>query len=218
METQILRCEICGGELKYAADGKSAQCLNCGNEFWFKEEKSGAVALALNRAAEKRRRNDFDSAIDEYRLVIHENPQDADAHWGLAISTYGIEYVEDYRTGKLVPTCRRAVPRESILDNADFKAALECAAPEQRAKYEEQAKEIDRLQKEIIKKIDRPPAKRDNKKDRRRRRLRRFHFLQVHRRRQTHGGQIYRPPHIRRTGKARHKDLLFGRNAQNARL
>ena len=154
METQILRCEICGGELKYAADGKSAQCLNCGNEFWFKEEKSGAVALALNRAAEKRRRNDFDSAIDEYRLVIHENPQDAEAHWGLAISTYGIEYVEDYRTGKLVPTCRRAVPRESILDNADFKAALEYAAPEQRAKYEEQAKEIDRLQKEIIKKID----------------------------------------------------------------
>ena len=71
MEAQILRCEICGGELKYAADGKSAQCLNCGNEFWFKEEKSGAVALALNRAAEKRRRNDFDSAIDEYRLVIH---------------------------------------------------------------------------------------------------------------------------------------------------
>ena len=108
----------------------------------------------MNRAAEKRRRNDFDSAIDEYRLVIHENPQDAEAHWGLAISTYGIEYVEDYRTGKLVPTCRRAVPRESILDNADFKAALECAAPEQRAKYEEQAKEIDRLQKEIIKKID----------------------------------------------------------------
>ena len=154
MEAQILRCEICGGELKYVADGKSAQCLNCGNEFWFKEEKSGAVALALNRAAEKRRRNDFDSAIDEYRLVIHENPQDAEAHWGLAISTYGIEYVEDYRTGKLVPTCRRAVPRESILDNADFKAALEYAAPEQRAKYEEQAKEIDRLQKEIIKKID----------------------------------------------------------------
>ncbi len=142
-------------DIKYPRrGGESAQCLNCGNEFWFKEEKSGAVALALNRAAEKRRRNDFDSAIDEYRLVIHENPQDAEAHWGLAISTYGIEYVEDYRTGKLVPTCRRAVPHESILDNADFKAALEYAAPEQRAKYEEQAKEIDRLQKEIIKKID----------------------------------------------------------------
>ena len=83
MNTRTLRCEICGGELQYSADGRAAKCLACGNEFWFKEEKSEALALALNRAGEKRRRNDFDSAIDEYRIVIGENPEDAEAHWGL---------------------------------------------------------------------------------------------------------------------------------------
>ncbi len=154
MNTRTLRCEICGGELQYSADGRAAKCLACGNEFWFKEEKSEALALALNRAGEKRRRNDFDSAIDEYRIVIGENPEDAEAHWGLVVSTYGIEYVEDYRTGKLIPTCRRAVPKESVLDNEDYKLAVKYAAPEQRAKYEKQAQEIDRLQQEIKNKID----------------------------------------------------------------
>ena len=154
MNTRTLRCEICGGELQYSADGRAAKCLACGNEFWFKEEKSEALALALNRAGEKRRRNDFDSAIDEYRIVIGENPEDAEAHWGLVVSTYGIEYVEDYRTGKLIPTCRRAVPKESVLDNEDYKLAVKYAAPEQREKYEKQAQEIDRLQQEIKNKID----------------------------------------------------------------
>ena len=154
MNTRTLRCEICGGELQYSADGRAAKCLACGNEFWFKEEKSEALALALNRAGEKRRRNDFDSAIDEYRIVIGENPEDAEAHWGLVVSTYGIEYVEDYRTGKLIPTCRRAVPKESVLDNENYKLAVKYAAPEQREKYEKQAQEIDRLQQEIKNKID----------------------------------------------------------------
>ena len=154
MVARGLRCEIWGGELQYAAAGKSAKCLACGNEFWFREEKSEALALALDKAAALRRRNDFDGAIDEYRIVISKEPEDAEAHWGLVVSTYGIEYVEDIRTGKLVPTCRRAVPKKSVLDNEDYKLALEYAAPEQRVKYEEQAREIDRLQKEIERKMD----------------------------------------------------------------
>ena len=154
METKSLRCEICGGELRYADDGLSAVCLACGNKYWFKEEKSEALIFALNRAAEKRRRNDFDSAIDEYKLVLDKEPDDAEAHWGYVLSTYGIEYVDDYRTGKPVPTCRRAVPKCSILDDEHYKAAIACAAPEQGESYQAQAKEIDRIQKEIIRKID----------------------------------------------------------------
>ena len=80
MVARGLRCEICGGELQYAADGKSAKCLACGNEFWFREEKSEALALALDKAAALRRRNDFDGAIDEYRIVISKEPEDAEAH------------------------------------------------------------------------------------------------------------------------------------------
>ena len=154
MSTQQLRCEICGGELQYSADGRSAVCLACGNKYWFKEEKGEALMIALNRAAEKRRRNDFDGAIDEYTVVLKSEPNDADALWGLVLSTYGIEYVEDYRTKKLIPTCRRVLPRKSILENEYYLRALENATPEQSEKYQKQAKVIDKLQRDIERKMD----------------------------------------------------------------
>ena len=43
MEKHLLTCETCGGVLNYAADGKSAVCPFCGNEYYFKEEKSEAL-------------------------------------------------------------------------------------------------------------------------------------------------------------------------------
>lgn len=84
MENKVLQtCETCGGTLIYAADKKSAVCSFCGNEYFFKEEKSEALTLALNRANALRLRNDFDGAIAEYKLVAERNPDDAEAFWGL---------------------------------------------------------------------------------------------------------------------------------------
>ena len=54
-----MRCETCGGELKYSEDRKSAVCLNCGNEYHFKEEKSENLAMMLNLANKARLANDF---------------------------------------------------------------------------------------------------------------------------------------------------------------
>lgn len=143
-----MRCETCGGELKYSEDRKSAVCLNCGNEYHFKEEKSENLAMMLNLANKARLANDFDGAIQKYEAVIEENPTDAEAHWGLVLSTYGIEYVEDPRTHERIPTCRRTV-KQSIIENKDYLAAIENAAPDQREVYEVRAKLIDKLQTKI---------------------------------------------------------------------
>ena len=154
MENKVLQtCETCGGTLIYAADKKSAVCSFCGNEYFFKEEKSEALTLALNRANALRLRNDFDGAIAEYKLVAERNPDDAEAFWGLALSTYGIEYVEDPRTRKRVPTCRRTV-KKSILEDENYKKALENAPAEQREIYERRAAVIDRLQKSIKRRLE----------------------------------------------------------------
>ena len=149
----MLTCETCGGVLNYAADGKSAVCPFCGNEYFFKEEKSEALILALNRANAYRLANDFDGAITEYKLVAERNPSDAEAFWGLAISTYGIEYVEDPRTKKRVPTCRRTVIK-SILEDENYIKALENASDEQKEVYERCAAVIDRLQKNIKRRLE----------------------------------------------------------------
>lgn len=153
MEKLLLTCETCGGVLNYAADGKSAICPFCGNEYFFKEEKSEALILALNRANAYRLANDFDGAITEYKLVAERNPSDAEAFWGLAISTYGIEYVEDPRTKKRVPTCRRTV-KKSILEDENYLKALENASDEQKEVYERRAAVIDRLQKNIKRRLE----------------------------------------------------------------
>lgn len=154
MENKVLQtCETCGGTLIYAADKKSAVCSFCGNEYFFKEEKSEALTLALNRANALRLRNDFDGAIAEYKLVAERNPDDAEAFWGLALSTYGIEYVEDPRTRKRVPTCRRTV-KKSILEDENYIKALENAPAEQREIYERRAAVIDRLQKSIKRRLE----------------------------------------------------------------
>ncbi len=154
MENKVLQtCETCGGTLIYAAYKKSAVCSFCGNEYFFKEEKSEALTLALNRANALRLRNDFDGAIAEYKLVAERNPDDAEAFWGLALSTYGIEYVEDPRTRKRVPTCRRTV-KKSILEDENYIKALENAPAEQREIYERRAAVIDRLQKSIKRRLE----------------------------------------------------------------
>ena len=148
-----MRCEACGGLLEYSDDRKKAVCLHCGNEYFFKEEKSNSLVLALNLANQKRAACDFDGAAIGYKAVLEENPNDAEANWGLAISIYGIEYVEDPRTKKRIPTCRRTI-KESILDNEYYKAALANATPEQRELYREKAEVIDRLQKKIKRQLE----------------------------------------------------------------
>ena len=148
-----MRCEACGGELQYSEDRKKARCLHCGNEYFFKEQKSNSLVLALNLANQKRAACDFDGAAIEYKAVLEENPNDAEANWGLAISIYGIEYVEDPRTKKRIPTCRRTI-KESILDNEYYKAALANATSEQRELYREKAEVIDRLQKKIKRQLE----------------------------------------------------------------
>lgn len=153
MQYGTMNCESCGGALVYAADGKSAKCPFCGNVYHFKAEKSEALVLALNRANEYRLKNDFDGAITEYKLVTERNPEDSEAYWGLAISTYGIEYVEDPRTKQRIPTCRRTV-QKSILQDENYLKAIENATQEQKEIYERKAKIIDRLQRNIKRRLE----------------------------------------------------------------
>lgn len=148
-----LNCETCGGALNYSAEGLSAVCPYCGSSYVFSAEKSEALALALNRANAMRMSCDFDGAIREYSLITSRNPQDAEAHWGLALSRYGIEYIDDSRMGRRVPTCRRTVAC-SILQDSDFLAAVKYSDAEQAEVYKSRAAVIDRLQRDIKRKME----------------------------------------------------------------
>ena len=151
--TTTYQCESCGGELELAPDGLSGKCRYCRSVFYFRAEKSEALTMALNRAGEKRRRCDFDGAMDEYEVILKQTAEDAEAHWGMVLSTYGIEYIEDPRTGIMTPTCRRTVMR-SILEDEHYLKAVAYASGEQKPIYEKKAAVIDRLQKKIKRQVE----------------------------------------------------------------
>ena len=78
-----------------------------------------------------------------------EFPEEAEAYWGLCLCAYGIEYVDDPATGSKIPTCHRTLPT-SIMEDSNFEQACDYADVVARKVYREEAKTIDRIQKDIL--------------------------------------------------------------------
>ncbi len=149
MQALQLTCACCGAPMRLV-DPLHARCPYCGNEVIYREPKSDALTQALNRANEMRAQSRFADAILEYKLILKENPDDAEALWGLLLSEYGIEYVKDPRTGRYIPTCHR-LSKTNILENKTYLRALENASETQRAEYSARAIQLDVLHKNILK-------------------------------------------------------------------
>ena len=148
---ELLRCTQCKGDLQLSDDGLYGRCIFCGASYHFKNEKNARVISLLNQANVSRLKGDYESAILAYQIALKEDETDADAYWGIVLSTYGIDYVED-SNGKLIPTCRRTI-KTSILDDLNYKKAIQYSSEEQAKQFQSQAEEIDKLQSRIKEKI-----------------------------------------------------------------
>ncbi|MBQ8289735.1 MAG: leucine-rich repeat protein [Clostridia bacterium] len=145
----ILKCKMCGGALT-AIDNKTViECEYCGATQTLPKTDNEDFRYLFDRANDLRRSNEFDKAEEMYEEIISITDSEAEAYWGAILSKYGIEYVEDPATGKRIPTCHRA-SFEAIVADDYYKKALERADALQRAVYEEEAKRIDEIQKEIL--------------------------------------------------------------------
>jgi len=145
-----LKCKMCGGDIQAAEGASYGTCESCGSTSTLPKASDERKANLFNRANHFRRQNDFDKAVQAYDNILNEDNADAEAHWGVVLSRYGIEYVEDPATHKRVPTCHR-VQNESILKDADYIATLEYAPDEYtKSLYEEEAKKISDIQKGIL--------------------------------------------------------------------
>jgi len=146
----ILKCKMCGGDIQ-ATDGAAyGTCASCGTTSTLPKASDERKANLFNRANHFRRQNDFDKAVQAYENILNDDNDDAEAHWGIVLSRYGIEYVEDPSTHQRVPTCHR-VQSESILKDADYLETLKHAPDEYtKSLYEEEAKKISEIQKGIL--------------------------------------------------------------------
>ena len=146
----IIKCKMCGGDIEFTPGATYGTCEYCGSTSTIPKADDEQKLNRYNRANHFRRQCEFDKALAAYEKILEQDDTDAEAHWGAALSRYGIEYVEDPATQKRLPTCHR-VQVASILADADYLAAVENAPDaESRRLYEEQAAQIAEIQKGIL--------------------------------------------------------------------
>lgn len=146
----IIKCKMCGGDIELSADKTYGTCDYCGSTMTFPKVDDDRRVNLFNRANHFRRQNEFDKAVSAYERILNEDNTDAEAHWGVVLSRFGIEYVEDPVSHERIPTCHR-VQVTSILTDADYLAALEFAPDSySRDLYAAEAKRIVDIQKGIL--------------------------------------------------------------------
>lgn len=85
-----LKCKICGGSVIQTADGYV--CDSCGTPVSVFDMTDDKKIESMNRANEARRTFDYDEAVRAYTQILAQDPNNAEAHWNLALSKFGIEY------------------------------------------------------------------------------------------------------------------------------
>lgn len=100
-----MKCVHCGGEVLWEPGSSIGICASCMAENPLPKE--GARGERYEKATAALRENRFDEAFALYRELLIENPMDGAVCWGMALSEYGIEYVDDPATGEQLPTLHR---------------------------------------------------------------------------------------------------------------
>ena len=147
MELFKYKCPMCGGELNVNEEITVGICQYCNSTIAI-PKNLGERSQMYNRAIYLRQNNEFDRAISVYEDMLKRDNTDVEAHFGLFLSKYGIEYVEDPRTRERKPTCHRLQTR-SVYADSDYKAAIEYADPMSRDVYESEAARINAIVKRI---------------------------------------------------------------------
>ena len=145
----IYKCKMCGGTLEINNNETVAVCEYCGTKQTLPKTNDDVISNLFNRANNLRLKCEFDKAAQIYEKIVEQDDSEAEAHWGIVLCKYGIEYVEDSKTFKRIPTCHRTL-FEAVATDADYLAAIDYSDAAQQHIYESEARAIDRIQKDIL--------------------------------------------------------------------
>lgn len=145
----VIKCKMCGGDLEIKQGSTIAVCTYCGTQQTVLTADNERKTKLYNRAHELRLNNDFDQALGVFETIIAEFPDEAEAYWGLCLCKYGIEYVDDPITKLKVPTCHRTC-YDSIMNDDDYRRAVDLAGITARNLYYNEAIQIDAIQRTIL--------------------------------------------------------------------
>jgi len=140
---------MCGGNLEISEGMKICQCSYCRTFQTVPDITSERKLSLFNHAGELRLQCEFDKSAGIYEIITAEFPDEPEAYWDLCLCKYGIEYVDDPKSGMKIPTCHRTC-FDSILDDSNFRLALKYSDYKLQQIYTKEAKYIDSIQKNII--------------------------------------------------------------------
>ena len=118
MSEIVVSCSCCGRQMVFPSECVLLECPACGTRN-ARPRSTGAELNILKRAVDQRLACDFHNAEKSYQHVLLEYPDEHEALWGLLLCHYGVEYVEDAKTGKSLPTCHFA-QRKPMQEDPDF--------------------------------------------------------------------------------------------------
>lgn len=145
----VFKCKMCGGDLTPKEGTNIGVCNYCKSTMTLPNLENEKIVNLYNRANDLRLSNRFDESKEIYEKILLVNNSEIEAHWGILLCKYGIEYVDDPKTKKKIPTCHRTIDA-SILTDADFKYIKKEAFGEALELYVEEAKAIDKIQTNIL--------------------------------------------------------------------
>ena len=148
----IFKCKMCGGDLIVNDNEAVCTCEYCGTKQTIPKANDEKIVNLFNRANQLRIVNRFDEALKIYNDILTENNENAEAHWCALLCKYGIEYIDDLKNDKKVPTCHRTVIG-SIFSDDDYLEALKYSDSNEKNLYENEAEQINEIQKGILEQV-----------------------------------------------------------------
>ena len=143
------KCKMCGGDIEPIKGTNTGKCLYCKSVMTLPNIDNEKILNLYNRANDLRLNSEFDKAKDIYETILKINNDETEAHWGILLCKYGVEYVDDPKTKTKIPTCHRT-NNYSILLDPDYKFIKKHSYGEALKLYEKEAKQIDEIQKNIL--------------------------------------------------------------------
>ena len=116
----VFKCKMCGADLSVDQSKTVGTCAYCGCTMAIPRNPDQIMTNLYNRANHFRLNNEFDKAEGIFESILNQYPQEAEAHWGLVLCKYVVNYVKDPRTHRMIPTCQRT-QYVSILADPDYK-------------------------------------------------------------------------------------------------
>lgn len=144
----IFKCKECGGDIQPTENGLG-KCLYCGALQTLPKDKDEKISQILNRANDFRLNCDFDRAIFEYEKVLELDETEPEAHWGIFLSRYGVEYVKDTMSLAYKPTIHR-ISSTSVFDDVDYQATIKYSSFVATEQYKADATLIESVMKELL--------------------------------------------------------------------